>query len=80
MHTPASVHDGSAVKIHANAATLDAAFVAHPERFRGRTAAARHRARPSVDQPATREWMCSRTGSGITSATPGWTAEAPRET
>ena len=29
---------------------------------------------------ASAEWMCSRTGSGITSATPGWTAAAPRET
>ena len=37
MHTPASVHDGTAVKIHARrAATLNAAFLAHPERFRGR--------------------------------------------
>lgn len=37
MHTPASVHDGSVVKIHAQrVATLNAAFLAHPERFRGR--------------------------------------------
>lgn len=37
MHTPASVHDGSAVAIQARrAATLQAAFLAHPERFRGR--------------------------------------------
>jgi putative transposase len=37
MHTPASVHDGTAVKIHARrAATLNAAFLARPERFRGR--------------------------------------------
>ena len=37
MHTPASVHGGTAVKIHARrAATLNAAFLAHPERFRGR--------------------------------------------
>ena len=37
MHTPASVHDGTAVKIHAKrVATLSAAFLAHPERFRGR--------------------------------------------
>jgi hypothetical protein len=37
MHTPASVHDGTAVKIHAKRiATLNAAFLARPERFRGR--------------------------------------------
>ncbi len=37
MHTPASVHDGTAVKIHAQRiATLNAAFLARPERFRGR--------------------------------------------
>jgi putative transposase len=37
MHTPASVHDGTAVKIHARrVATLKAAFLAHPKRFRGR--------------------------------------------
>jgi putative transposase len=37
MHTPASVHDGTAVKIHARRiATLHAAYLAHPERFHGR--------------------------------------------
>ncbi|MEV5898347.1 integrase core domain-containing protein [Nonomuraea fuscirosea] len=37
MHTPASVHDGTAVEIHAQRiATLNAASLAHPERFRGR--------------------------------------------
>jgi len=37
MHTPASVHDGTAVKIRAQRiATLNAAFLARPERFRGR--------------------------------------------
>ncbi|MEO3876748.1 DDE-type integrase/transposase/recombinase [Nonomuraea sp. B12E4] len=37
MHTPASVHDGTAVHIQAKRiATLHAAFQAHPERFRGR--------------------------------------------
>ena len=37
MHTPASVHDGTAVKIHARrVATLRAAYLAHPERFRSR--------------------------------------------
>ncbi len=37
MHTPASVHDGSWVAIEARrAATLDAAYRAHPERFHRR--------------------------------------------
>ena len=37
MHTPATVHDGTAARIQARrAATLRAAFRAHPERFRGR--------------------------------------------
>ncbi|WP_279433695.1 IS3 family transposase [Actinomadura sp. KC345] len=37
MHTPATVHDGTAARIQADrAATLHAAFRAHPERFRGR--------------------------------------------
>ena len=37
MHTPASVHDGTAAKIHtARAATLNEAFLARPERFHGR--------------------------------------------
>jgi putative transposase len=37
MHTPASVHDGTAAHIQARRiATLHAAFQAHPERFRGR--------------------------------------------
>ncbi|MBE1582253.1 putative transposase [Nonomuraea angiospora] len=37
MHTPASVHDGTAVHIQARRiATLHAAFQTHPERFRGR--------------------------------------------
>lgn len=37
MHTPATVHDGTAARIQAHrAATLQAAFQAHPERFRGR--------------------------------------------
>jgi len=37
MHTPASVHDGTATAIQARrAATLYEAFLAHPERFRGR--------------------------------------------
>ena len=37
MHTPATVHDGTVAAIHARRiATLNAAFLAHPERFRGR--------------------------------------------
>jgi putative transposase len=37
MHTPASVHDGTAAQIQARrTATLHTAFLAHPERFRGR--------------------------------------------
>lgn len=37
MHTPASVHDGTWVHVQARrAATLQAAYLAHPERFRGR--------------------------------------------
>ena len=37
MHTPASVHDGSWARVQARrAATLRAAYAAHPERFRGR--------------------------------------------
>ncbi|WP_410050303.1 integrase core domain-containing protein [Actinomadura sp. HBU206391] len=37
MHTPTSVHDGTAAAIQARRiATLHEAFLAHPERFRGR--------------------------------------------
>ena len=37
MHTPASVHDGTWVDVQARrAATLQAAYQAHPERFRAR--------------------------------------------
>jgi putative transposase len=37
MHTPATVHNGTAAVIQARRiATLHAAFLAHPERFRGR--------------------------------------------
>ncbi|MEV0596139.1 integrase core domain-containing protein [Nonomuraea cavernae] len=37
MHTPTYVHNGTAVKIHTKRiATLYVAFLAHPERFRGR--------------------------------------------
>ncbi|MGI8938470.1 MAG: hypothetical protein ACR2JF_09720, partial [Iamia sp.] len=37
LHTPASVHYGTATQIQADrAATLDAAYAANPDRFRGR--------------------------------------------
>ncbi len=50
MHTPASVHDGTAVKIHAKrVATLNAVFLAHPERFRGR--------RPCPNSLPARVWI-----------------------
>jgi putative transposase len=50
MHTPASVHDGTAAQIHARrVATLNAAFLAHPERFRGR--------RPFPPVLPTRVWI-----------------------
>ena len=36
MHTPASVHDGTWTQVQdRRAATLRAAYAAHPERFRG---------------------------------------------
>jgi putative transposase len=50
MHTPASVHDGTAVQIQARRiATLNAAFLTHPERFRGR--------RPYPPPLPTRVWI-----------------------
>jgi putative transposase len=50
MHTPATVHDGTAATIQAKrAATLNAAFQAHPERFRGR--------RPSPPPLPSRVWI-----------------------
>lgn len=49
MHTPATVHDGTAEVIQAHrTATLHAAFLAHPERFRGR--------RPHPPQLPTKVW------------------------
>ena len=37
LHTPASIHHGTAYQIHARrAATLDAAYAANPDRFRAR--------------------------------------------
>jgi putative transposase len=50
MHTPATVHDGTAAAIHAKRiATLGAAFLAHPERFGGR--------RPFPPPLPTRVWI-----------------------
>jgi putative transposase len=50
MHTPATVHDGTAATIHAKrVATLNAAFQAHPERFRGR--------RPYPPSIPTKAWI-----------------------
>jgi putative transposase len=50
MHTPATVHDATAATIQAKrAATLNAAFQAHPERFRGR--------RPSPPPLPSRVWI-----------------------
>ena len=53
MHTPASVHDGSWVAIEARrAATLDAAYRTHPERFH--LSPAPPDARPGLDQRTAR--------------------------
>ena len=50
MHTPATVHDGTAVHIQARrAATLHQAFLAHPERFRSR--------RPTPPPLPTKVWI-----------------------
>jgi len=52
MHTPASVHDGTAVKIHARRiATLHAAYLARPERFRSRPYPPSLPARAWINQP-----------------------------
>jgi hypothetical protein len=53
MHTPASVHDGSWAHVQARrAATLRAAYEAHPERFRGRCPQPRPRpARVWINEP-----------------------------
>ena len=52
MHTPASVHDGTAVKIHARrVATLHAAYLARPERFRSRPYPPSLPARAWINQP-----------------------------
>lgn len=50
MHTPSSVHDGTAVQIQARRiATLHAAFLARPDRFHGR--------RPYPPQLPTKVWI-----------------------
>jgi putative transposase len=52
MHTPASVHDGTAVKIHARrVTTLGAAYLARPERFRSRPCPPSLPARVWINQP-----------------------------
>jgi putative transposase len=52
MHTPASIHDGTAVKIHARrVATLNAAFLARPERFRDRPCPPSLPVRAWINQP-----------------------------
>lgn len=52
MHTPASVHDGSWVAIEARrAATLDAAYRTHPERFHRRPRPRQMPARAWINEP-----------------------------
>ena len=52
MHTPASVHDGSWVAIEARrAATLDAAYRTHPERFHRRPRPRQMPAQAWINQP-----------------------------
>ena len=52
MHTPASVHDGSWVAIEARrAATLDAAYRTHPERFHRRPRPRQLPAQAWINQP-----------------------------
>ena len=69
MHTPASVHDGTAVKIHAKRiATLKAAFLARPERFRGR--------RPYPPSLPARAWINQPPATLQTTASPQTTQAA----
>jgi putative transposase len=69
MHTPASVHDGTAVKIHAKRiATLKAAFLARPERFRGR--------RPYPPSLPARAWINQPPASLQTTTSPQTTQAA----
>ncbi len=53
LHTPASVHHGTASEIRAQrAATLDAAYTAHPNRFRRRPVPPRLPAAAWINQPS----------------------------
>lgn len=55
LHTPASVHYGTAEDIRdARQATLDAAYAAHPERFRRRPNAPKLPVRVTINDPLTR--------------------------
>jgi len=54
MHTPASVHDGTWVQVHAGReATLTAAWLAHPERFRRRPKPKALPAKVWINEPPT---------------------------
>lgn len=57
LHTPASVHYGTAVEVQqARQRTLDAAYAAHPERFvRGRPTAPKLPERVTINDPTKRE-------------------------
>ena len=56
LHTPASVHYGTAAEIRQQRqATLTAAYAANPIRFRHRPPAGTAAARGGVDQPASRQ-------------------------
>lgn len=55
LHTPASVHYGTAVDVQAaRQRTLDAAYAAHPERFHRRPSAPKLPERVTINDPATR--------------------------
>ena len=53
LHTPASVHHGTAVQVRAHrAVTLDAAYAAHPDRFRRPPVPPRLPAAAWINQPS----------------------------
>jgi putative transposase len=53
LHTPASVHHGTASDVRAQrAATLDTAYAAHPDRFRRRPAPPRLPTAAWINQPS----------------------------
>ncbi len=53
LHTPASVHHGTAAEIRVQrAATLDAAYTAHPDRFRRRPLPPRLPTSAWINQPS----------------------------